>query len=130
MTVKVVTPPVARYDVFLLEQGNEPFVLDVLRNDTDREGDPLIILNYDTDLGADDNGRPIRTAGTLALINNDTQFLFLPDPGARYTRFSYRIADRHGGESQYATVSLQIVPPPHAPKAKSDVHSTSTAAVD
>ena len=129
-TVKVVTPPVARNDVIPLEEGNEPFVLNVLRNDSDPEGDPLTILNYDTDLGADDQGRSIRTAGTLVLINNDTQLLFVPDPGARYTWFYYRIADRHGGESAYATVCLQILPPPHAPKAKSDVLYTSTTAVD
>jgi RHS repeat-associated protein len=130
MTVKVVTPPVARNDVFQLEEGKEPFILDVLRNDTDREGDPLTILSYDTDLGRDANGQTIRTAGTLELINNHTQFLFIPDPGARYTWFFYRIADRHGGVSGYATVTIQIVPPPHAPKAKSDVLYTSTAAVD
>jgi hypothetical protein len=129
VTVRVVTPPVARSDVFRFEEGAEPFILDVLRNDADREGDSLQILDYDTDLG-NNNGIPIRTAGTLQLINNDTQLQFVPDPGARYTWFFYRIQDQHGGKSEYATVLLQIVPPPHAPKAKSDVVYTSTAAVD
>ncbi|HWQ92754.1 MAG TPA: VWA domain-containing protein, partial [Clostridia bacterium] len=126
VTLRAYIPPVAHADAFLIEEGNEPFVLDVLRNDWDPEGGSLAIA--DLFLVADSLGT--RTAGTVTPINNNSQLVFVPDPGTRETGFWYSIREPHGGVSDYAFVKLRIVPPPHAPQARPDAIYTSVNAVN
>ena len=104
-------PPVAGND-FGVGQLNEPIVGDLLANDTDPNGDPLII-----------NTVPVSgpSNGTLT-INADGSYEYLPDPDFMGTDgFDYEVCDADG-QCTIATVNLLIVSQP--PVAENDLLST------
>jgi hypothetical protein len=113
------TAPVANNDSYgtaagttLAVPASEPN--NVLMNDTDADGDPLTAILVT---------RP--TGGTLDL-NDDGSFIFTPTAGfAGTTSFSYKANDGTL-DSNVATVSITVAPPPNtAPIAVSDAYTTS-----
>jgi hypothetical protein len=97
------SPPVARDDVATTTQG-VPVSIAVLGNDSDADGDALTVTAATT------------PAHGSAVINADGSITYTPD--ASFTgvdRFSYSIADGHGGTaSANVTLTVQVPPPPVA----------------
>lgn len=91
-------PPVAVDDVFIVSP-DQPTVLDVLANDSDPNGDPLLIV---------DVVQPSLGVVSVRVENGQTRLIYTPGPDAsgEYT-FTYTISDGRGGTSQ-ATVTLRL----------------------
>jgi hypothetical protein len=87
-----------------------PVVIDVLANDTDADGDQLVITDAE---GA--------SHGTLAIVNNKVVYTPFKDfaglntnPNSVDDSFTYCVSDGHGGQDS-ATVNVHIVPVADAP---------------
>ena len=87
-------PPVAEDDELGARAGGVT-VLPVLLNDSDANGDPVVITDIDID--RDD---------ASATIAPDGRGIRFAAPGAGPTRVSYRISDGSAGDSAVATVTL------------------------
>ena len=87
--------PVAVNDVFIVPCGATT-VLDVLANDTDKDGDPLTITSIT---------QPSKAA--ISIVSNGKFLLYTPTGAACFVRdtFTYSISDGKGGTST-ATVTL------------------------
>ena len=93
------TPPEAADDTATTRAG-APLVVDVLANDTDADGDPLVV----SDLGPPANGS--------AALNDDGTVTYTPDEGFVGTdSFTYTVDDGQGGTAE-ATVTVTVEPAP------------------
>ena len=97
--------PVARPDTGPSD-GRTPTVLNVLGNDSDPEGGPLVVSAID--------GQPITVGGAVAVqggrvgLNADGTLTFTPDPAFTGTpQFSYTVADASGATAT-AGVTLTV----------------------
>ncbi|MGL5083692.1 MAG: Ig-like domain-containing protein, partial [Microcoleaceae cyanobacterium] len=101
------TPPVA-VDDFVSGAFNSITLISPLRNDSDPDGDPLNIVDFDT----------TRTRGQVQL--NGNQFLYTPPNGFTGTdTFTYTISDGQGG-TDTATVTIVVPGPTNAPPVAND----------
>ena len=95
-------PPVARADA-AATKPDEPVAIDVLANDTDSDGDPLVFQIVKTDGGTstiDDGGTPTDAS--------DDRLLFTPaTPPPTTATIDYKALDPSGG-SNASTVSVYI----------------------
>ena len=116
-------PPVARNDAYTTPQDKTLIVstaaTSLLNNDSDPNGDPLIVSNFD---------RTSINGGTVA-VNPDGTFTYTPKAGFSGTdTFTYTIADGKGGTaSATATITVTPTPPPvpaAPPSAKDDKYGT------
>ena len=110
MTYVVTNPaPVAVDDGVLMVVEDSPAILDLLGNDTDPDGDDLIITEI--------NGVPVMVcvpltlpSGAVITLNADGTVSY--DPPAEYNgpdSFTYTISDGEGG-TDTATVTLDVIP--------------------
>ena len=75
-----------------------PAIVDVLGNDGDIDGDPLLVISATSDHGS-------------VVINPDGSLTFLPNPGFEGTALvTYVISDGHGG-TDTATLHVQVASP-------------------
>ena len=97
-------PPVARADV-AATKPDESIAIDVLANDSDSDGDPLVFQILKTDGGTssiDDGGTPTDSS--------DDRLLFTPgNPPPETATIEYQALDPQGGFSS-STVSVSINP--------------------
>jgi hypothetical protein len=97
-------PPVARADA-VATKPNTPIAIDVLANDTDRDGDPLVFQIRTTtggDATNDDGGSPTDAS--------DDRILFTPaDPPPPQATVDYQAIDPDGALSE-STVTITINP--------------------
>lgn len=122
VVVKANATPVAVNDSYSVIRDttlNEPTVSGLLANDTDGNGDDLIIVRDASDTGP--------TNGTLTLTPPDLEngsFSYVPNPGFEGTdSFTYRVNDRSNILPPYvsnaisapATVTITVNPPNAAP---------------
>lgn len=93
--------PTAVPDEFGIRPGRTT-ILSVLDNDSDPDGDVLVISEY---------GAIAESTGTLALIDGDRALQFTPAPGndGGSVRFSYTVDDGRGGTAS-AEVMARVVP--------------------
>jgi hypothetical protein len=90
--------------------------IDVLANDTDTDGDPLVLWAFDQDM---------LEAGTLTA--SGSSLTYTPDPDINGTdTFDYWITDGSGAFDR-ATVTISIRPMPDAPVANADAYATPEA---
>ncbi len=93
-------PPTAVSDEFGIRPGRTT-ILSVLDNDSDPDGDVLIISEH---------GEVAETTGSLDLIDGDRALQFTPAPGfVGSIRFSYTVDDGRGGNAT-AEVFARVVP--------------------
>ena len=92
-------PPVANSIFQTTRSLTDPVVVDVLRNDSDPDGDPLTVTEV-SDL-------PDPSIGTV-VINDDNTVTFTPGPDwdGREVRFTYTITDGRGG---FASAQVRII---------------------
>jgi len=103
-------PPVANDDVATTPEDT-PVTLNVLGNDTDVDGDPLIVTGATSPDGQ-------------VTINPDGTVTFTPDPNFNgTTTVTYTISDGNGGTAT-ATVTLTVDPVNDVPVATPDVGQT------
>jgi hypothetical protein len=113
---KTPRPPSAKDDDFGARPGRAN-VLPVLLNDSDRNGDSLLISSVH---------QPPATAGTVEIVDNGQKLQFTPRTDATGTvSFSYTINDGNGGEDT-AQVSVRLVAPGtnHAPRQERNTRTT------
>ncbi|MCA9245856.1 MAG: tandem-95 repeat protein, partial [Planctomycetales bacterium] len=114
VTVVVKTPnlpPVANDDTRTTTQ-DVPLTILPMRNDTDPNGDVLVITRVDDPAN-----------GTVSNLVDD-RFLYTPDPGFLGTdTFEYEISDGRGG-ADTATIRVRVLEPNGAPIAADDSDST------
>ncbi|AYF98513.1 Ig-like domain-containing protein [Protaetiibacter intestinalis] len=92
--------PTAVDDAFGARPGRTT-ILSVLDNDSDPDGDVLIVSEF---------GSVAESSGTLDLIDGDRALQFTPSPTASGTlHFSYTVDDGRGGHAT-AQVSVHVVP--------------------
>jgi outer membrane protein assembly factor BamB len=85
-----------------------------LANDRDADGDTF---------GASHHGTPDH--GTLQYSAQDGSFAYKPDPGFTGTdSYVYRVRDEHGAYSQFATVTVEVLPPRNRAPVVVDDHYT------
>jgi len=102
--------PIAKDDNAELDEDNS-IVLQVLANDTDPDGDPLILSAASSEQGE-------------VVINEDGTVTFSPDADfAGDAEINYTIEDGHGGQGD-AVVALTVHPVNDAPVAEDDTAST------
>jgi uncharacterized repeat protein (TIGR01451 family) len=116
-------PPVAVNDSYTTTQGRALIVstpaASLLNNDSDPDGDPLIVSGFDT----------TSVHGGTVAVNPDGTFTYTPAPGFTGTdTFTYTIGDGKGGFSTAtATIMVNPTPPPTPtapPQAKDDSYQT------
>jgi hypothetical protein len=101
------TDPVAVDDVAETDHG-VPVTIDVLANDTDPDGDDLVV---------DAVTQP--ADGTAAIDGN--QITYTPDTGFAGTdSFTYTVADGRGGSDE-ATITVTVHEPPNTPPTITDI---------
>ncbi|NML27147.1 retention module-containing protein, partial [Zoogloea dura] len=104
------TPPVATNDEATVAE-DQPAIIDVLANDTDANGDALIVTSANAP-----NGQ--------VTINPDGSLRYVPNPDFSGTdRVTYTISDGKGGTSS-ATVIINVTPVNDAPVANPDAATT------
>ncbi|PCK07792.1 MAG: hypothetical protein COA42_12470 [Alteromonadaceae bacterium] len=87
--------PNAADDAFVLDQSDSGYLLDVLQNDSDDDGDDLTIVSFQSALGS--------------LSLEDGQLRFVSDFSIQNVEFEYLVSDGNGGQDS-ATVTLAITP--------------------
>lgn len=107
-------PPVAVADAFSVVQGSSNNSLGVLANDSDVDGDSLVV----TALGPTNNG------GTVSTDGNSVSYTPLPGFTGVET-FTYDIADGNGGVAS-ATVTVTVNPTVNQPPVANDDYATVT----
>ncbi|MEW8297072.1 MAG: retention module-containing protein, partial [Candidatus Thiodiazotropha sp.] len=109
--IPVNDPPDANNDLVSTPEDT-PVRISVLANDTDPEGDPLLVTS---------NTQPAN--GTLTRLSNGT-YEYTPNPGFTGTdSFNYTVSDGNGG-SDRATVSISVAADNDGPVAVSDSANT------
>ncbi|MCB1521352.1 MAG: tandem-95 repeat protein, partial [Hyphomicrobiaceae bacterium] len=94
IVVPVNDPPIAMTDVAQSPEG-DPVVVDVLANDTDIDGDSLVVVD-----AASPNG--------TVVINPDGTITFTPDPSfSGVATVTYTVSDGNGGQD-VATVLIDV----------------------
>jgi len=96
-------PPVANADTATAVVG-EPVTIDVLRNDSDPDGDPLVLVGVEPVPGAP-------TLGTARLQDRTVQFVASQatgDDGSTVANFLYTIHDGHGNEAT-GTLAVKVL---------------------
>ena len=108
--------PVAVDDPVEIDEDAVDTTIDVLANDTDADGDPLVLWAYDEDM---------LEAGTLTATGST--LTYVPDPDINGTdTFDYWITDGSGAFDR-ATVTITIDPRPDVPVANADGYATPEA---
>ncbi len=113
VTVTVVAvndPPIARDDQ---SDGEEdaPIAIDVLRNDSDPDGDPLFV-------------EAVTQPANGAVVNNGTDVVYTSDPDFYgVDSFTYTVSDGHGGIDT-ATVTIAVATVNDPPAAQDDSAAT------
>jgi VCBS repeat-containing protein len=103
-------PPVAQDDSDSTDE-NTPVVIDVLPNDSDPDGDSLIVES-------------VTQAEHGEVVNNGTDVVYTPDPGFDgVDLFTYTISDGNG-ETATATVTVAVAAVNDPPIAQDDSDST------
>jgi hypothetical protein len=105
-------PPTATDDTYTVVAGSDVAALDVLANDSDPDGDPLVV----TAVGAG--------AAPVELIDDGTVAFEPPRtvPGSQQLAFTYDVADGRGGtDSAVVTVDVVEAAEPLAPIAVDDI---------
>ena len=103
-------PPIAQDDSDSTDEGT-PVVIDVLRNDSDPDGDNLTIQS-------------VTQPGNGSVINNGLDVVYTPDPGFDgIDSFTYTISDGNG-ETAIATVTVAVAAVNDPPIAQDDSDST------
>ncbi|MEO6570704.1 MAG: Ig-like domain-containing protein, partial [Ilumatobacteraceae bacterium] len=112
--------PIANADTASAVVGTSQLI-DVLANDRDPDGDPLILLTVERDLD-DANSSGIRVQGNQVLYSAS---LATDDDEATLDRFRYTITDGNGNEAM-GEVSVRVLPEPIAapPFAQDDAATT------
>jgi len=90
--------PVALADSAIIAH-NTPMVVDALANDSDKDGDPLLVTTF--------------TQGQHGTVTtNGSRLIYTPQPGyAGSDSFGYTVSDEKEGSAD-ATVTVQVQPPP------------------
>lgn len=110
VTVLVNTAPVAQDDFFACISG-APSILDVLANDSDPDGDPLLVCD-------------VVDPPSGSVSNNGDSITYTPDLGFTGTdTFSYSIDDGRGGVDS-ASVTVLVSSRNHPPVAVDDLRQT------
>ena len=105
--------PIAAADAVATVEDGGGVTFDVLANDTDAEGDALVVTSFDA---------PTMT-GALTRGPGGS-FTYVPDPDfARIELFTYTVSDGNGGVSS-ATVTIDVNPVNDAPLAGADTPTT------
>jgi hypothetical protein len=111
------TSPAASDDTFATDEG-QPVVLDVLKNDTDADGDALKITEVNGQAIAEGTSVVLPGQGTVTL--EDGKLLFTPEPGFNgEVAFSYTVTD--GVTPVKGTVDLTVNPVNEAPEVLDDI---------
>ncbi|MDA1013516.1 MAG: Ig-like domain-containing protein [Planctomycetota bacterium] len=106
-------PPTAVFDG-VITPFETPIVIDVLANDSDPDGDPLVVT-IDT----------FPTSGT-AVVNLDGTITYTPDAGFEgIDSFVYQIDDNEGG-TDTAAVDVTVLPKPNEAPTAGDDSATTT----
>ncbi|MFO1459481.1 MAG: VWA domain-containing protein [Verrucomicrobiota bacterium] len=115
------TAPVATADLFTIpaptsDKTSPSYVLDILGNDRDGEGDPFVLVRSGT--GAYLNP----TKGALEIINAGRAVRYTPTPGTigLQDKFTYQITDGRDGTSEEVEVTVQFIPANLPPLANPD----------
>ena len=104
-------PPIALADGYAINEDN-PAELDVLNNDSDSNGDALVITA---------TTQPV--SGTVT-ITSDSTLLYTPAADFNGTEsFSYTVSDSHGGTAS-GMVTVDVLPQNDAPLAVDDLATT------
>lgn len=112
-------PPVAVDDVAILPQGAPPTVIDVTANDTDVEGDPLVVTA--ASVGA--------VAGTVTVASASAVRFAPAADFAGDATISYAISDGNGGSAS-GTLVVTVVADDVAPVASAPTVSLGSGRVD
>lgn len=90
-------PPITNNDTFTVTENSTNTVLEVLFNDTDLNGDPLVVSKV---------GEP--DSGGVVVISNTNNLVYTPLAGFSGTEiFTYTVSDSYGG-FQVATVTVTV----------------------
>jgi T1SS-143 domain-containing protein len=98
------TPPIAEPDAVTVDQDSNGSNVAVLGNDSDADGDPLVVTGAVADNGT-------------VTVNNDGTLTYTPNPGFSGTdTITYGISDGQGGTDE-AVVTVTVTPsePPFLP---------------
>ncbi|MBD1863355.1 MULTISPECIES: S-layer family protein [Trichocoleus] len=106
------TPPVAGSESFTVDEDTLTLLPSLLANDSDRDGDPLVIAGFTSP-----------AHGSLT-TNTDGTFSYTPELNYEGTdSFTYTVSDGYGGVAS-STVTITINPSPDTPVAGNDAFTT------
>ena len=109
VTITGNSPPIANTDTLTVLEDDPATAVDVLANDTDPNGDPLLIVDTST-----------AAKGTVAITGGGTGLSYDPAPDANGSdSFTYTVSDGKGGHGT-ATVDVTITPTNDEPVATDD----------